>query len=437
MAEYDMEHTGEELDEAVEIVLSNYAGSVRYDTTQYLTDEQKAAARENIGTGKVDETLTGTGDAAEAGTTGANISEIGEKLAASATVNKLDQKDIVFGYYFKSTGLTTTTTTTSGISTAIRVKANTTYRFYAAGGTFGYNQPKLGFYTTPYDPLHPSSIISASAVSGETRQWTFTPSADGWVRINMSSTWTGTTCLCEAASWIRSDVPYTPMIVRNPLYGKSIACDGASIMRGNESFVGGYVRLIAEANGMSYINNAVGGANIAVPSDAYQEAHPNNHKISMSLPELPAGYDFYLFDGAANDHESARGISFSTEDYPPLESNSYPTEGYELTIFNRAFEYCCMTLATASKFREAKCGYIFPHRKSTATWWTGTWKPFMEATLQKWGIPYLDLEKLLPPIGLIEDLKSAYTVSADGTHPTKECYVKFYQPIITEWLKSL
>jgi lysophospholipase L1-like esterase len=58
---------------------------------------------------------------------------------------------------------------------------------------------------------------------------------------------------------------------------------------------------------------------------------------------------------------------------------------------------------------------------------------------EKWGVPYLDLNTLCPPIGAggIEELRTAYTYNGDGWHPTEAGYKAYYVPKIEAWLKTL
>ena len=251
--------------------------------------------------------------------------------------------------------------------------------------------------------------------------------------------------------------------VLNPLFGKKLACEGASIMAGNESYRGGYAKMVALDNDMELVNNAVGGGTVA--TGTYSSGSTARHWVSGSIESLPEGYDYYIFDGAANDIDVH--VPFGTPvdvdyygDYN-LQTGTRDTAALlaslDRTTFSGAFEYCCIVLAT--KYGAAKHGYIIPHRKRAGakqvhsacggavdpdlhypTWrttWLDLWKPFIKATLAKWGIACLDLEEIVPPLGLIDSLKSAYTVDGDGTHPTEDAYRLFYKGAVEAWLRTL
>ena len=64
--------------------------------------------------------------------------------------------------------------------------------------------------------------------------------------------------------------------------------------------------------------------------------------------------------------------------------------------------------------------------------------------LEKWGIPYLDLETQVPPLNMVAELRDLYTIPSsadpsrgDGWHPNELGYKTFYVDKITAWLKTL
>ena len=210
----------------------------------------------------------------------------------------------------------------------------------------------------------------------------------------------------------------------NPLIGKKLCCEGDSIMYG-AGYIGGFARIIAQRNGMTLQNNAVGGATIRTGTT--WSGGGNRHWISTSMASLPSDGDYYIFDGWVNDMNSQTTLG----------SVSW---GYEATLdtttFCGAFEQCCKTLSTT--FAGKKVGYVFVHR---------IWKPTetlvqsfidkMIEILEKWGVPYINLMELAPPINEIASLKVAYTKDGDGWHPNEEGYKKFYVDKIESWMKTL
>jgi hypothetical protein len=58
------------------------------------------------------------------------------------------------------------------------------------------------------------------------------------------------------------------------------------------------------------------------------------------------------------------------------------------------------------------------------------------AALEKWGIPYCDLNVMIPPLGYIDDLKTTYT-RGDGIHPNEAGYRTFYAPKIAAFMQTM
>lgn len=62
----------------------------------------------------------------------------------------------------------------------------------------------------------------------------------------------------------------------------------------------------------------------------------------------------------------------------------------------------------------------------------------MIEVLEKWGIPYINLEKETPPLNLLPaTIKNQYTTLGDGWHPNELGYRTFYVDPILAKLKSI
>ena len=106
------------------------------------------------------------------------------------------------------------------------------------------------------------------------------------------------------------------------------------------------------------------------------------------------------------------------------------------TTLAGAMEYMCRDLVTL--FAGKKVGFIFCHnRYALDNVYNTQYRPIMKQALEKWGVPYLDLQECIPPIGMISSLASIYTNAGDGTHPNQDGYEKYYVPKIEAWLKTL
>lgn len=208
----------------------------------------------------------------------------------------------------------------------------------------------------------------------------------------------------------------------NPLKGHVISLNGDSICAG-AGYAGGYGKIIAEENGMTYENIAVGGGTVAYVGN-------NVHCISRTISRMRADADYVILDGGGNDADS--GVSAGTL-----------SEGYTATLddttFAGAFE--SMLKSAIARFPNKKIGYVFIHKCVTGFDSRNTsstsFYEIAKKACEKWGIPYIDLNTETPPLGYISDLKTAYTANADGYHPNEQGYRLFYVPKITAWLKTL
>lgn len=205
----------------------------------------------------------------------------------------------------------------------------------------------------------------------------------------------------------------------NPLYMKKIAWTGDSIMEGR-GCEGGFAKMIADANYMSSDNKGVSGGTITNGTGKFS--------IVDSVQSLAGGnYDYVIFEGGVNDVTQDTPVAFGAI-----------SEGYNATLdentFCGAFEAACKALTLSGK----KVGYIFVHKIFADNHkWVTEWRPAMKKMLEKWCIPYIDLETTVPPLNLISELKSTYTANGDGWHPNEAGYQKFYVDKITQWLKTL
>lgn len=214
----------------------------------------------------------------------------------------------------------------------------------------------------------------------------------------------------------------------NSLYKKIISFNGDSICAGL-GYAGGYGKIIADRNAMTYENIAVSGATI-VPNIA--DGSNTRHCISTTVTSMRSDADYIILEGGVNDF----GIYIDDNTIMSLgEISDGYTATLDTTTFCGAFEN--MLKQTVSRFKGKKIGFIFVHRLFGIGWTWDTWHEKMEAMLYKWGIPFLDLEKEIPSLCMIDELKTAYTNNGDGWHPNEQGYKKYYANKIETFIRSL
>lgn len=205
----------------------------------------------------------------------------------------------------------------------------------------------------------------------------------------------------------------------NPLAGKIATFTGDSICAGGEE--GGYAGIIRTDYGMTVENLGVYDGTVVEWQDKFC--------ISESIADMRSDADFVILEGGGNDADWG-------PQYIPVGTL---TSGYNATLdtttFAGAFEQ--MLKSAIAKFSNAKIGYIFVH-KCVANFDapSGAYHTMAISALEKWGIPYLDLNVMIPPLGYIDDLKNTYT-RGDGIHPNELGYRTFYAPKIAAFMQSM
>lgn len=209
-------------------------------------------------------------------------------------------------------------------------------------------------------------------------------------------------------------------MVSNPLNGKIISLTGDSIAAGAGNSGIGYGEMIATDNNMTIQNISEGGGAITLSQDAFC--------ISTSITNMRSDADYILLEGGFNDSARMYTLGTLTSGY---------TDTLDTSTFAGAFEN--MLKSALNRFPNKKIGYIFVHKSINrfSSMTTNSYYNVAKAACEKWGIPYCDLNILMPPLGEIESFSQAYTDSNDGVHPNEQGYRIFYVPKITAWMKTL
>jgi hypothetical protein len=214
----------------------------------------------------------------------------------------------------------------------------------------------------------------------------------------------------------------------NPLYGKKLSINGDSIAYGAGA-TGGFGKYIAENNSMTLQNIAVSGATITANVD--DGSGGIKPCISTTVTNMDSTADYVILEGSVNDYSLIDLVN----DYGTYSMNGYSTT-LNTDTFLGAFEYMLRTAVT--KFVGKKILYVFVHGiyQMNTTYYI-TWRVDMINLLNKYGVPYLELDKMIPPLCNIPDLKTMYTNNADGWHPNELGYKTFYVSQIEEKMKTL
>jgi lysophospholipase L1-like esterase len=174
---------------------------------------------------------------------------------------------------------------------------------------------------------------------------------------------------------------------------------------------------------MTYENLGVGGGTITAES-YYEDGRPR-HWISRTIENMDIDADYILLEGGVND--SMVSIGSISEGY---------TAELDDTTYCGAMESVCRQLIT--RFAGKKVGYIAVHKMTdNYAGKDGDYCYLAQKCCEKWGVPFLNLNAMVPPLNYIPDLKSQYTSNGDGWHPNEAGYKKYYCDKIETWLTSL
>lgn len=263
----------------------------------------------------------------------------------------------------------------------------------------------------------------------EAYSYEYTAEYDGFVYV---TNYSNASLLNGAVSVVAANIT---LEADSPLKNKKIVYDGDSIcesrLSGNAANGGAYSKIISDIVGGSYVNQAVGGGTLSYV--ASQDAH----SVVNNLSNLPNDGDIYCFEGGLNDWWTNRQLgTFDATDYtsdPDVSTITGAMEAifrYALTNFLGKPVVFVIIHKIANPFG-THAGVTFPQVRER-----------MLAVCEKYGIPCFDAWKDSGLNGMITAQSNAYlnansSQTADGTHPNKECYEKFYVPQLLDLLESI
>lgn len=210
---------------------------------------------------------------------------------------------------------------------------------------------------------------------------------------------------------------------QNPLYGKTVTFNGDSICYGS-GYAGGYGKIIAERNNMTYENLGGGGATIT--AEMYSSSGNARRWLCRTIEEMNPDADYAILEGGVNDAWNSAPIGSL--------SSGYNAELDDTTYYG-AFESMLKQLIL--KYHGKKYGYIITPKMTSLFANTGEADNYYYIALEccaKWGVPVCDLNVITPDLS-VGGLSDIYTV--DGTHPNEAGYRAFYCDQIEAWMRTL
>ena len=204
----------------------------------------------------------------------------------------------------------------------------------------------------------------------------------------------------------------------NPLYGKKVTCIGDSLCYG-QGFSGGYCTVLGELEkDTTFINKAVGGAQIAS-----NHGSGESWWIENQLSNVADDTDYIICEGYVNDYLTGCSLGEISSGYDAA---------LDTTTFYGGMESLCKKLA--NDYTEKRSGFIITHShySTNATYDNSLYITAIKDCCEKWGIPYLDLSCIITP--LITNCKN--TFYSDGLHYNEAGYRRI-TPAIREWIKTL
>lgn len=247
---------------------------------------------------------------------------------------------------------------------------------------------------------------------------------DGVTKINLEQTGIESSADIPAGKYgyLRTGelVLGTGEIMSNPLSGKILAVTGDSICEG-AGYTGGYAGIIGEEQGMTVQNIAQGGGRIVSSSGIFG--------IGSSISNLRSDADYVILEGGGNDAGNAVTVGTLTSGF---------SDSLNTNTFAGAFED--MLKSAITRFPNKKLGYVMIHKcfpGFTSLSGDDAYYSVAKQACEKWGIPFLDLSILVPPLADVSALAQAYTQDGYGVHPNEQGYRLFYVPKITAWMKTL
>ena len=288
------------------------------------------------------------------------------------------------------------------------------------------------------------SPITASYMNTETDNYTYTATADGYVRFSYRDQNADIT----QAEYGATATPYVPyqtevepdihlneamrsdvqgIIGGESIVGKKFLLFGDSIMHGAGNSNYGVGDILQEKYAMSFWDYCESGALVE-----YKEGRTQTPVYQQIANAITAGRspDFIIMDGLSNDINAGTLGEMSTD-------FDYVTHGYN--TFGAALEYCFGQLRTS--YPEIPVLYVIPHSSNARDYALELqFGNLAREICKKWSVPIADVYRDGNMTARIPAQLQAFTyypTETSGTHPNRAGYDFAYMPLITDWLKNV
>lgn len=257
----------------------------------------------------------------------------------------------------------------------------------------------------------------------------------------------------SAYSFNDKNQPITYGFATNPLYKKTVICDGDSICEGVADLPkdwGAYFGRLKINRQISGTNYGVGGGTICDMTNTTVGGNPR-HSVAVNIDTIHSAYadlDYLILEGGTNDADL---IGQFVGDTPPTKFGTWTESdfsgNYDKTTFCGGVEY--LFYKALSYYPHSKIGFIIAMEMGTNNATVANRKRYFDEIVKiakKWHIPVLNLwENALADARLTAFYDSTKTSSEnvtaksfyyDGQHPTSYGYDKM-QHMIEAWIETL
>ena len=242
-----------------------------------------------------------------------------------------------------------------------------------------------------------------------------------YIRISALKQYINEIMFVEGNSIPSNYFSYNELLIPNLKYNYN-GLKGTYLFTGDSICEGGYPQLIKNINyEMNVVNYGIGGTLIT-------KQEGRNDSILERVDTMQDDADFIVLEGGLND----AWTSVALGEFNPSNLTSGYISGLNEYEFTGALE--SLINKCQNKWVGKKIFFVIPHNVDIPN--TKTYMDRIVEVCQKWSVIVIDLRKLSGFNCYNETIKTTYTNNADGVHPNKEGYKRYYVEPITNILKQ-